>query len=214
MMENKENTVMEKDAESIIKRHTYWAVGAGLIPLPIVDIAAVTAIQLDMLKQICSFYKIDYSEEQGKAWIVALASSTLSSIVARIGASAVKTIPVFGTVVGATSMAVISGASTYALGKALSNHFESGGTLNSFNKEKVKKFYEENLKEGKKVAKNLKEKYLKLMETPEGKEKERKMGKRLKDLEDSRKQKLITEEEYQKIRDGIIKNLMGDHPNN
>jgi uncharacterized protein (DUF697 family) len=209
-MENKENINVEKDAESIIKRHTYWAVGAGLIPLPLVDIAAVTAIQLDMLKQICSFYKIDYTEEQGKAWIVALASSTLSSVVARLGASIVKTIPIVGTLIGATSMAVISGASTYALGKVVSNHFESGGTLDSFNSEKIKEFYEENLKEGKKVAKKLKDKYLKLIETPEGKEKERKIGNRLKDLEDSRKQKLITEEEYEKIRNEIIKSLMGD----
>jgi len=209
-MEKKENNNLEKDAESIIKRHTYWAVGAGLIPLPLVDIAAVTAIQLDMLKQICSFYKIDYSEEQGKAWIVALASSTLSSVVARLGASIVKTIPIVGTFVGATSMAVISGASTYALGKVISNHFEGGGTLDNFNKEKIKEFYEENLKEGKKVAKNLKDKYLKLIETPEGKEKERKIGNRLKDLEDNRKQKLITEEEYEKIRSEIIKSLMGD----
>jgi len=210
-MENNENNIVEKDAESIIKRHTYWAVGGGLIPLPLVDIAAVTAIQLDMLKQICSFYKIDYSEEQGKAWIVALASSTVSSMVARLGASIVKTIPLVGTVLGATSMAVISGASTYALGKVVSSHFESGGTLDSYNKEKIKEFYEMNLQEGKKVAKNLKDKYLKLIETPEGKEKERKMGSRLKDLEESRKQKLISEEEYEKIRSEIIKNLIGEN---
>jgi uncharacterized protein (DUF697 family) len=210
-MEKKEETIEEKNAESIIKRHVYWAVGAGLIPFPIVDIAAVTAIQLDMLKQICSFYKIDYSEEQGKSWIVALASSTLSSVVARLGASVVKTIPIVGTVIGATSMAVISGASTYALGKVIANHFENGGTFESFNKEKIKEFYEENLKEGKKVAKNLKEKYLKLIETPEGKEKERKIGNRLKELEDSRKQKLITEEEYEKIRSEIIKSLISEN---
>jgi uncharacterized protein (DUF697 family) len=210
-MENKKDTIEEKSSESIIKRHVYWAVGAGLIPLPFVDIAAVTAIQLDMLKQICSFYKIDYSEEQGKSWIVALASATLSSVVARVGASVVKSIPIVGTVVGATSMAVISGASTYSLGKVVSKHFEGGGTLASFNKEKIREFYEENLKEGKKVAKQFKDKYLKLIETPEGKEKERKIGRRLKDLEDSRKQKLITEEEYERIRTEIIKSVMGDN---
>jgi uncharacterized protein (DUF697 family) len=210
-MEKKEETIQEKDVESIVKRHVYWAVGAGLIPIPLVDIAAVTAIQLDMLKQVCSFYKMDYSEEQGKSWIVALASSTLSSVVARLGASAVKTIPVVGTLLGAASMSVISGASTYALGTVVSKHFESGGTLESFNKEKIKAFYEENLKEGKKVAKNLKDKYLKLVETPEGKEKERKIGNRLKDLEDNRKKKLITEEEYEKIRNEIIKSVMGDN---
>lgn len=47
------------------------------------------------------------------------------------------------------------------------------------------------------------------METPEGKEKERKIGKRLKELEDMRKKKLITEEEYEKMRQDIIKKAMG-----
>ena len=37
-IENKQ----EKSIDEILKLHVYWAVGAGLIPLPIVDIAAVT----------------------------------------------------------------------------------------------------------------------------------------------------------------------------
>lgn len=208
-MKQKEETTKEVNIDDIIKRHVYWAVGAGLIPVPIADIAAVTAIQLDMLKQICSFYEIDYSEEKGKSWIGALVSSTMSSLVARVGASAVKSIPVVGTVVGAASMSVISGASTYALGTVFSDHFKGGGTLENLNKEKIKQFYEEQVKEGKKVAKKLKDKYLKVMQTPEGKEKERKIGNRLKELSDMKKKKLITEEEYEKARAEIMKNLMG-----
>ncbi|MEN8118873.1 MAG: DUF697 domain-containing protein [Bacteroidota bacterium] len=207
-MAKKKGVDKEKNIDDILKSHVYWAVGAGLIPVPIVDIAAVTAIQLDMLKQICSFYDINYSEEKGKTWISAIASSTMSSIVARIGASAVKSIPFIGTVVGATSMAVISGASTYALGKVFIKHFESGGTFDNLNKEKIKEFYNENLKEGKKVAKNLKERYLKLLKTPEGKEKERNIGNRLKEIADLKKAGKITEKEYEKRYQEIIKNLM------
>jgi len=209
-MTKKKETIQEKNIDDILKRHVYWAVGAGLIPVPIVDVAAVTAIQLDMLKQICNFYKIDYSEEKGKAWISAIASSTMSSILAKIGASAVKSIPVVGTIVGASSMALISGASTYALGKVFINHFEDGGTLDNLDKEKIKKFYNEKVKEGKEVAKNLKDKYIELLKTPEGKEKERKMGSRIKDLEDLRKSKKITEAEYEKRYQKIMKDLMSD----
>lgn len=209
-MAKKKETDQNKSIDDVLKRHVYWAVGAGLIPVPIVDIAAVTAIQLDMLKQICSFYDINYSEEKGKAWISAIASSTMSSMVARIGASAVKSIPFIGTVVGATSMAAISGASTYALGNVFITHFESGGTFDNINKEKIRVFYEENLKEGKKVAKKLKEKYLKLLKTPEGKEKERNIGNRLKEIADLKKKGEITEKEYEKRYQEIIKNLMGN----
>jgi len=209
-MAKKKVTIQEKNIDDIVKRHVYWAVGAGLIPVPIVDIAAVTAIQLDMLKQICSFYKIDYSEEKGKAWVSAIVSSTMSGFVARIGASAVKSIPLVGTVVGVSAMAVISGASTYALASVFINHFETGGTLDNLDKEKIKEFYKEKVKEGKKVAKKLKDKYLKLLETPEGKEKERKMGNRLKELSDMKKNGKITEAEYDKRYQEIIKNLMAD----
>ena len=209
-MVKKKETIQEKNIDNILKRHVYWAVGAGLIPVPIVDVTAVTAIQLDMLRQICSFYEIDYSQEKGKAWISAIASSTMSSILAKVGASAVKSIPVVGTIVGATSMALISGASTYALGKVFINHFEEGGTLDDLNKEKIKEFYDEQVKEGKELAKKMKDKYTELLKTPEGKEKEREMGSRIKDLEVLRKNKKITEEEYEKKYNKIMKDLMSD----
>ena len=48
------------------------------------------------------------------------------------------------------------------------------------------------------------------METPAGKEKERKIGSRLKDLADMKKKKLISEEEYEKMRQEIIAKLMSD----
>jgi len=207
-MAKKKVTTPEKNIDDIIKRHLYWAVGAGLIPVPVADIAAVTAIQLDMLKQICSFYNIDYSEEKGKAWVGAIVSATMSGLMAKIGASAIKSIPIVGTVIGASAMAVISGASTYALAKVFIKHFENGGTLENLEMEKIKEFYKEKVKEGKNVAKKLKDKYLNLLETPEGKEKERQLGTRLKELSDLKKKGKITEKEYEKRYQVIIKNLM------
>ena len=40
----------EHSADGIIKSHVVWAMGGGLIPVPLFDIAAVTAIQMDMLR--------------------------------------------------------------------------------------------------------------------------------------------------------------------
>ncbi len=207
-MEEQKKTNLNVD--DIINRHMYWAVGAGLIPVPVMDIAAVTAVQLDMLKQVCNFYNINYSEEQGKAWVGALVSSSLSAVLARIGSSALKVVPVVGSFVGATSMAIVSGASTYALGTAFSRHFAKGGSLSDINKSSLEAVYKEKLEEGKALAGKLKDKYVKFLETPEGKEKERNMGRRLKDLEDMKKEKLITELEYEKARQKIIKDLMGE----
>ena len=38
---------------------------AGAIPVPLVDIAAVTAIQLDLIKELADHYDVDYSRERG-----------------------------------------------------------------------------------------------------------------------------------------------------
>jgi len=59
-------TNKREEADKIIKSHVLWAVGAGLVPLPLFDVAAVTAIQMDMLKQLAALYQVDYSTSTGK----------------------------------------------------------------------------------------------------------------------------------------------------
>ena len=41
-----------KVADKIVRSHVIWSMGAGLIPVPLFDLAAVTAIQIDLLKQL------------------------------------------------------------------------------------------------------------------------------------------------------------------
>ncbi|MEN9229613.1 MAG: DUF697 domain-containing protein [Thermostichus sp. DG02_5_bins_236] len=98
---------MSADADSIIRSHVLWAMGAGLIPIPFVDITAVTAIQLDMLKELAELYDVDYSKNAGKAFVSALTGSTFASI----GSSIVKILPGIGSVLGGVSMSLLSGAS-------------------------------------------------------------------------------------------------------
>jgi len=77
-----------------------------------------TAIQLDMIRQMCKIYDIDFKETEGKAVITALTGSSL----ARLGARAIKFIPGVGSILGGVTMAVLSGGSTYALGEVFKKH--------------------------------------------------------------------------------------------
>lgn len=190
-------------ADSIISKHTYWAVATGMIPIPIIDIAAVTAIQLDMLRQLSVHYDLDYSEVQGKSWISALTASTLSSILARVGASAIKTIPVIGTILGVTSMAILSGASTYAIGQVFVRHFEEGGTLLNFDTDKFQQFYEEKMNEGKEYAKEFTEKFKSEVKQDENKS----TSERLQELVQMHKDGLISDEEHIALRKEILSNF-------
>ena len=136
-------------AENIVRNHVIWACAAGAVPVPFVDLAAVTAIQLDMLKQLASHYDIPYSEEEGKAWVAALSSS----IMARVGGNMLKMIPVVGSLVGGVSMSIMSGASTYAVGQISIRHFESRGSFDDLDIKKAKKDFDKAYEEGKEFVK-------------------------------------------------------------
>lgn len=152
-MIKQENKTPEERADSVVKNHMVWSMGAGLIPVPIADFFAVSAIQLDMIRQLAKIYEIDFSEQAGKASITALTSSGL----ARLGARAVKFIPGVGTILGGIAMSVLSGASSYALGEVFKKHFATGGTFLDFEPSRVKKFYDEQFEKGKAIAKEIKE---------------------------------------------------------
>ena len=141
------------EADEIIKSHVIWSAGAGLMPVPLLDIAAVTAIQMDLLKQLAELYEVDYSKSSGKSFVSALTASTF----ARIGASLVKAVPVIGTVVGGVSMSIMSGASTYAVGHVAKNHFESKGGLVDIDLEAAKRAYGEAFERGKRFVSDLKQ---------------------------------------------------------
>ncbi|NJK65032.1 MAG: DUF697 domain-containing protein [Synechococcaceae cyanobacterium SM2_3_1] len=142
---------LRPQAESIIRTHVLWAMGGGLIPIPLVDFAAVTAIQLEMLEQLARLYAVDYSRSKGKVFVSALTGTTL----ARLAASFVKAIPGVGTIIGGASMSLTSGASTYAVGQVAIGHFSNSGNLSDFVEEQVKSAYESAFKQGEAYASTL-----------------------------------------------------------
>lgn len=151
-MGDNKNSERAKHAETIIRNHVIWSLGAGFIPVVAADVLAVSALQLDMIRQLCRVYDVNFSETQGKAIVTSLTSSTL----ARLGAGSIaKLVPVVGSLLGGVTNSVFAGASTYALGEVFKKHFESGGTILDFDPERLKKLYKEKFEKGKKVATQL-----------------------------------------------------------
>ena len=152
-------------ADKIVQKHTLYAMGAGLVPVPLLDIAAVTAVQIDMLRQLAAQYNVDYDHTKGKAFAAALVGSTFArigasmagSIFARVGASMLKSVPVVGTIFGGMSMSVLSGASTYAVGKVATDIFESGDDFLSADLDAARRAYQERFREARGVVAHLRE---------------------------------------------------------
>lgn len=141
-------------ADRVIDNHILWSMGAGALPIPIVDVAAVTAIQLNMLKELCLIYDVDYSEGFGKNLI----TSIVGAGVAKVGASAVKTIPVVGSLLGGVPMVVLSGASTYALGQVFKSQLQVTTVLSKFDMSGAKEMYKDAFEKGKQYVKDLRNK--------------------------------------------------------
>lgn len=131
--------------------------GAGLVMPSVIDILSVTAIQLDMLRQLCKLYNQPFEETKGKAFISSLVGTTLASLAARSLGSLVKIIPVFGTFIGGFTMSAFSGAMTYALGQVMAQHFSAGGSITEFDEEQLKEFYEEQFEKGKEIVQDWKD---------------------------------------------------------
>ena len=185
-------------ANEIIKNHVLISMGAGLIPIFILDFIAVTGIQMDMLRQLSSLYEIPYSENSGKSFVSALTGSSL----ARIGASAIKAIPGIGSVLGGVSMAAMSGASTYGVGQVFLSHFSSGGDFSDFDPFEAKGHYKSQMEKGKKMA----SKWKKEDNSKEEKSDEA-IFKKLEKLGELKEKGILSEEEFQKMKEKLLGQL-------
>ena len=187
------------EAHVTIRNHVLLAAGGGLIPIPFVDIAAVTAVQLDMVHRLCAIYEVHFDRSNSRPLITALSSSTL----ARVGASAIKIIPGIGSLIGGLSNAVLSGAATYAVGQVFMSHFETGGSLADFNPLAYKSVYEAHFEEGKEKTKSWQSEEKSDPKTATAETQEAKLA-RLKELKGLLDAEVITQEEFEKMRKKIV----------
>ncbi len=136
-------------AHKSVKKYTMTAVGVGFIPMPMVDIAALSAINFKMLHSLAKKYDIPFSKTLVKSIVSALIGSSVAITVALPLGSLFKSVPIIGQTSGMISTALIGSASTYAVGKIFVDHFESGGNFLNFDVEKSKAHFKELYEEGK-----------------------------------------------------------------
>lgn len=198
-----------KTPDNIIKTHMMLSMGAGLVPLPLLDVVAVTAIQVDMIKQLSSHFDIPFNEQAGKSWISAIGGS----ILARIGASSLKAIPIVGSFLGGVTMSALSGASTYAIGNVFKEHFKNGGNLSDIDVDKAKEFFKEKFDEGKKLAKEMDSKIEKIKnsdsdDNPKQAKSPKSFVEQLENLAQMKKDGLLTQEEFDTLKKKIMDRIV------
>jgi uncharacterized protein (DUF697 family) len=127
-------------ASHLVDRLSLWSGAAGLIPVPLVDMAAVGGVQLHMLRRLAEIYRVPFSENRGKSILTSLVGSVIPASTATTTASLMKGLPVIGTAIGVLTMPVVSAGATWVIGKVFILHFASGGTLLDFNPPDYREF--------------------------------------------------------------------------
>src|ERR1700731_3820778 len=90
----------DERAAQLVDRLSLWSGAAGLIPVPLVDMAAVGGVQLHMLRRLSEIYGVPFSENRGKSILASLAGAVIPASTATTTASLMKGLPVIGTAIG------------------------------------------------------------------------------------------------------------------
>lgn len=142
------------EADKIIHRNVLWALGAGVVPIPVADMVAVSAVQVKLLKELSELYGIAFRQDLAKKLIGSLLAGIGGvGVGMAIGMSLAKLIPVVGQAFGVLSVPVASGAFTHAIGRVFVMHFESGGTFLDFDPQRMREHFKREFEDAKdKVA--------------------------------------------------------------
>ena len=137
------------EADGIVKKYALGALGMGIIPFPLIDMAALTGVQLKMIHRLSKLYHIEFSDHIGKSFIASLIGSEIPLSFSLNLIRFIKCAPICGQLAGMIGFSLFGSASTYAVGRVFIQHFESGGTFLTFNPQKAREGYKQEFKKGK-----------------------------------------------------------------
>jgi uncharacterized protein (DUF697 family) len=119
-------------ARQLVERFSLWAGAAGLLPIPVADLAAVAGLQIQMLRRLSQIYDVPFSRHRGKALVAGFAGTMIPASTGIGMASLIKGVPIAGSAIGVVTTPALAVAATYVIGLAFIEHFASGGTLLDF----------------------------------------------------------------------------------
>jgi uncharacterized protein (DUF697 family) len=109
----------------IVERHKYYAAVGGLLPLPIVSVAGVTAINLKMVKALSDLYGVPFERDRTRSIIVGLMGGAVPTGFAAATASTLVFVIPGSAFIGLAVSSVTAAACTRGIGMVFIDHFEN-----------------------------------------------------------------------------------------
>lgn len=134
--------------QQLVKKYMIFSLAVGVVPLPVIDLAALTAIQLQMLSRLAKEYDLEFSEQLGTSVLGSLVGAGGGVVASSASHRLLMHLFPAGWLIGAVGVAAFAGASTFAVGRVFVQHFESGGSFLTFDPERVRQYYAQQLEVG------------------------------------------------------------------
>jgi uncharacterized protein (DUF697 family) len=115
-------------ARKIVERHRMYAAMGGLFPLPVVNIAGITAINLRMVKALSDLYGVPFQRDRTRSLIVGLVGGAVPTGLGTATASTLTFIVPGGLLFGLAVSAITAGALTRGIGLVFVESFEDEAT--------------------------------------------------------------------------------------
>ena len=146
----KQSTTTTKDeaAHSTVRNHALLAAGAGIIPIPGVDAAAVAGVQVNMIRKLSEIYHVPFDPADAQTIISAVVTTGLSRLVAYAVNSYTTLFSEFGSFSDNLTNGLVSGAATFGTGEVIQTHFKHGGTMNDLDYNHFITYYQEKIQSG------------------------------------------------------------------
>jgi uncharacterized protein (DUF697 family) len=121
-----------RKAIAIVERYANWSAVGGVIPVPLANAAAITALLVRMIKSLSALYGVPFERNRTRAAVIALMGGVLPTGFATIAASTLTYfVPGYGLLSLAVS-SVTSSAYARSIGQLYIEHFENGATQIDF----------------------------------------------------------------------------------
>ena len=116
----------QEEAEALIRRYALYGTGAGLIPSFGLDVIALTAIQVKMIKDLANLYEYDVDDQMIRMTITTGITSLGGRLITGVASSLARAFSPLKFLIGGATQAALSGFMTAEIGKIYQARLSSG----------------------------------------------------------------------------------------
>lgn len=131
------------EARSVVRYYRRWTIAMSAAPIPLMDAALVSGVQIRMLSRLAGVYGVAFERVRVMSLVSALFGGwTPYTIATGVTGAAARLAPGVGTLIGIATSIGTSALATEAIGQMFIQHFEQGGTFLDFEPKKYRELLE------------------------------------------------------------------------